>query len=123
MNVRGAKLGQNGVRVLDALRGVRPVTNIDRRVKYQVGRTALETGQTVLTFEIFPAALRIGVQLVVFSTDNRLQSLSWLLGGGSRSLSELCPTATATNTNTRLQFVETSDQILFFSLEVSEFLQ
>ena len=89
MNVRGAKLGQNGVRVLNALRGVRPVTNIDGRVEYQVGRAALQTGLAVLTFEIFPAALRVGVQLVVFSADNRLQSLSWFLRGGSRSLSDL----------------------------------
>ena len=90
MNVRGAKLGQNGVRVLNALRGVRPVTNIDRRVEYQVGRAALQTGLAVLTFEIFPAALRVGVQLVVFSADNRLQSLSWFLCGSlCGSLSEL----------------------------------
>ena len=61
MNVGGPELGQNGVRILYTLRGVRPVTNIDGRVEYQVGRTALETGQTVLTFEIFPAALRVGV--------------------------------------------------------------
>ena len=87
MNVRGTKLGQNGVRVLNTLRGIRPVANIDGRVEYEVGRTTLETGQTVLTFEIFSAALRIGVQLVVFPADNRLQSLSWFLcGGGSLSV-------------------------------------
>ena len=61
MDVGGAKLGQNGVRVLDTVRGVRPVTDIDGGVEYQVGGAALETGQTVRTFEIFPAALRVGV--------------------------------------------------------------
>ena len=87
MDVGGTKLGQNGVRVLHALRGVRPVTDIDGRVEYQVGRAALETWQAVLTFEIFPAALRVRVQLVVFSTNNRLQSLPWFLCGGSLSFS------------------------------------
>ena len=87
MNVGGAELRQNGVRILHALRGVRPVTNIDGRVEYQVGRAALQTGQTVLTFEIFPAALGIRVQLVVFSTDNRRQFLSWFLCGSSGSFS------------------------------------
>ena len=90
MDVGGAKLGQNGVRVLDTVRGVRPVTDIDGGVEYQVGGAALETGQTVRTFEIFPAALRVGVQLVVFSADNRLQSPpGFRCGGPGRgSLSE-----------------------------------
>ena len=124
MDVRGSKLGQDGVRILNTLRGIRPVTDIDGRVEYQVGRTALKAGQAVLTFEIFPAALRVGVKLVVFSAHNRLQSLSrFLCGGGSRSLSQLGTSASTTDTCSRFQFVETSDQLLLFSLEVSQFLQ
>ena len=100
MDVGGAKLGQNGVRVLNTLRGIRPVANVDRRIEYEVSWTALETGQTVLTFEIFSAALRVGVQLVVFSADNRLQSPPWFRcgGPGRGSLSEPGTTAPATAT-------------------------
>ena len=102
MDVRGAKLGQNGVRILNTLRGIRPVTDIDGRVEYQVGRTALETWRAVLTFEIFPAALGVGVKLVVFSAHNRLQSLSWFLcGRGSRSLSELETSVSSTESSPR----------------------
>ena len=67
MNVGGTKLGQNGVRVLHALRGVRPVTDIDGRVEYQVGRAALETRLAVLTFVIFPTVPGVAVQLVTRS--------------------------------------------------------
>ena len=73
MNVGGPELGQNGVRILYTLRGVRPVTNVDVGVKNEICWATLEAGQTVLTFEILPTALRIGVQLIVFPTDNWLQ--------------------------------------------------
>ena len=73
MDVRGSQLREDGVRILNTLRGVRPVTNVDVGVKDEICRATLEAGQTVLTFEILPTALRIGVQLIIFTTDNWLQ--------------------------------------------------
>ena len=67
MNVGGTELGQNGVRILYAFRGVWPVTNIDGRVEYQVGGAALETGLSVLTFVILPTVAGVTIQLVTRS--------------------------------------------------------
>lgn len=78
MDVRGAQCWEDGVRVLDALCGVRPVADIDARVKDQVGGAALETWQAILTFEVFPTRLGIGMKLIILMTHNWLQSLPWL---------------------------------------------
>jgi len=78
MDVRGAQCWEDGVRVLDALCGVRPVADIDACVKDQVGGAALETWQAILTFEVFPTRLGIGMKLIILMTHNWLQSLPWL---------------------------------------------
>ena len=72
MDVRGAEGREDGVRVLDTLGGVRPVADVNSRVKYQVGGAALQTRQPVLTLEIFPAGLGVGVQLIVLPTHDGL---------------------------------------------------
>ena len=55
MVVGGSEGGEDGVRVLDALGGVRPVADVDARVEDQVGGAALEARQPVLTLEVLPA--------------------------------------------------------------------
>ena len=78
MDIRGPQGREDGVRVLNALGGVGPVANVDARVKDEVGGAALKTRQSVLTLEVFPARLGIGVKLIVLATHNRLQRLPWL---------------------------------------------
>ena len=75
MDVGGAEGREDGIRVLNTLGGVRPVADVDAGVKYQVCGAALQTRQTVLTLEIFPAGLGIGVKLIVLPTHYGLQSL------------------------------------------------
>ena len=70
MNIRGAQSGKDGVRILNTLSSIRPIAHIDVSVKYQIGRTTLEAGQSILAFEVFSAAFRIGVKFIVFSTNN-----------------------------------------------------
>ena len=151
MDVGGAKGREDGVRVLNALGGVRPVADVDAGVKYQVCGAALQTRQPVLTLEIFPAGLGIGVKLIVLPTHDRLQSLPWLRRGGLhwspskvrlrplplsadivsvtevrlRSLAEprLWSLSAEVITVTRLELSELSDQLLALSLELVELVQ
>ena len=149
MDVRGSEGRKDGVRILDTLGGVRPVADVNTSVKYQVGGAALQTRQPILTLEVFPARLGVGVQLIVLPTHDRLQSLSWLRRAGLRrpppevrlrslplsaavtkvrlrSLSEprLGPLSAAIIiTVTRLELTELPDQLLTLSLELVEFVQ